>query len=197
MIFQANKKTQTTIGIPVLYVFLKALHHVALKTPLASPPESVKSGNYGTPPQFAWYLKQLLIYFTALVGMKLFVWFLFAALPWIPWVGDWALRWTEGNEALQIAFVMFIFPVAMNAIQYWIIDSFIMDKKTEGYERVETSEDGDSGELGRDDGSSFMEVEEEGERASAKLGGEANMTPVPVGSGARRGSGRSSPRKDD
>lgn len=49
--------------------------------------------------------------------MKLFVLFLFAVLPWVPWIGDWALRWTEGNEALQIAFAMFIFPLAMNAIQ--------------------------------------------------------------------------------
>lgn len=128
--------------------------------------------------------------------MKLFVWFLFAALPWLPWVGDWALRWTEGNEALQIAFVMFIFPLAMNAIQYWIIDSFIMDKKKgaeQGYERVETSEDAEDGS----GGSSFTEVEEESERANAKIIGEANATPVPVGTGAGRSSGRSSPRKDD
>lgn len=190
---------QTTIGIPFLYVLLKALHLLALRTPLASPTESVKSGHYGSPPQFAWYLKQLLIYFIGLVGMKLFVWFLFAALPWLPWVGDWALRWTEGNEALQIAFVMFIFPVAMNAIQYWIIDSFIMDKKKDqGYQQVNTSEDGDSGEIRGDDDSSITEVEDESAHANAKIIGEANATPVPVGSGAGRGgSGRSSPRKDD
>jgi hypothetical protein len=42
-------------------------------------------------------------------------------------VGDWALRWTEGNTALQITFVMFVFPLIMNALQYWIIDNFIKE----------------------------------------------------------------------
>ena len=78
--------------------------------------------------------------------MKLFVFFLFLILPWLPWVGDWALRWTEGNEALEIAFVMFIFPLAMNAVQYWIIDNFIMDKSRDqgdssGYARVQGDDD--------------------------------------------------------
>lgn len=59
--------------------------------------------------------------------MKLCVLAIFAFLPWIAWVGDWALRWTEGNTAVQIAFVMFIFPLIMNALQYWIIDNFIKD----------------------------------------------------------------------
>ena len=82
--------------------------------------------------------------------MKLFVFFLFAALPWLPWVGDWALRWTEGNESLQIAFVMFLFPLAMNMIQYYIIDAFIKDK-TEGeggYQSVQSDDsyDGEDGE---------------------------------------------------
>lgn len=81
--------------------------------------------------------------------MKLFVFFLFAALPWLAWVGDWALRWTEGNEALQIAFVMFIFPVAMNAIQYYIIDSVIKDNSGGhgDFEAVPTedSQEGDAG----------------------------------------------------
>lgn len=82
--------------------------------------------------------------------MKLFVFLLFMMLPWLPWVGDWALRWTEGNEALQIAFAMFIFPLCMNALQYWIIDSLIQDQrrgkdKDEGgsYERVGTGSDDD------------------------------------------------------
>ena len=62
--------------------------------------------------------------------MKLCVFFVFQVFPWIGWVGDWALRWTEGNEAVQITFVMFIFPVIMNAVQYYIIDTFIKERKS-------------------------------------------------------------------
>ncbi|CZT25703.1 uncharacterized protein RCC_11372 [Ramularia collo-cygni] len=124
-----NLGIDTTLGVPVLYVLLKLLHRIFAYTPLANPPESIKSGNYGQPPQVAWYFKQLLIYCIGLIGMKLFVFFLFMAMPFLPWIGDWALRWTEGSEALQVAFALFIFPLAMNAIQYWIVDGFIMDKK--------------------------------------------------------------------
>lgn len=74
-----------------------------------------------------WWLKQAIIYFLGLFGMKLCVFAIFQLLPWIAWIGDWALRWTEGNEALQITFVMFVFPLIMNGLQYYIIDGFIKD----------------------------------------------------------------------
>lgn len=84
-------------------------------------------------------MKQLLIYSLGLLGMKACVFLVFELCPWIIRVGDWALRWTEGNEALQIAFVMLIFPLIMNALQYYIIDTFIKKKVTadedEGHER--------------------------------------------------------------
>ncbi|KAF2687988.1 hypothetical protein K458DRAFT_360883 [Lentithecium fluviatile CBS 122367] len=121
----------TTIGIPILLLLLKILHRGFLLTPLARPAESIRSGNYGHPPRATWWLKQSVIYFLGLFGMKLCVFIIFQLLPWIAWVGDWALRWTEGNEAIQITFVMFIFPLIMNALQYWIIDGFIKDPASE------------------------------------------------------------------
>lgn len=96
-------------------------------TPLARPPESIKSGHYGQPPHTGWWFKQSFIYFIGLLLMKFCVFVIFKLIPWIATIGDWALQWTEGNEALQIAFVMFVFPLIMNAIQYYIIDSFIKD----------------------------------------------------------------------
>lgn len=59
------------------------------------------------------------------MGMKVCVLAIFITMPWISVVGDWALSWTAGNEKLQIAFVMMIFPLIMNGLQYYIIDSFI------------------------------------------------------------------------
>jgi len=64
--------------------------------------------------------------------MKVCVLVIFIMLPWISRVGDWALGWTEGNEQLQIVFVMLLFPTIMNALQYYIIDSFIKMKETGG-----------------------------------------------------------------
>ncbi|THW56106.1 hypothetical protein D6D20_08974 [Aureobasidium pullulans] len=175
-----NLAIDTTIGIPVLVIFLRVLHSLFLKTPMANPPESIKSGYYGAPPRATWWLKQSIIYFIGLFGMKLFVFLLFAMLPWLPWVGDWALRWTEGNEALQIAFVMFIFPVAMNGIQYYIIDSFIKGKESdrEGFQAVPTEDDE---ERHRD--SDDVEDEDTSKRrdrvSTAEHVAEANPTAVP------------------
>ncbi|GAB7352288.1 hypothetical protein MBLNU459_g2746t1 [Dothideomycetes sp. NU459] len=187
-----NLAIDTTIGIPVLVVSLRVLHKLFLRTPLANPPESIKSGHYGQPVHVSWWLKQCLIYFLGLFGMKLFVFFLFAALPWLAWVGDWALRWTEGNEALQIAFVMFIFPVAMNAIQYYIIDSFIKQKPEDGddtgFQRVPTSEEDSQDGEGRENTVEIAALEEEENKQSksSKVNtkeeglAEANLTPVPA-----------------
>lgn len=123
-----NLGIDTTLGIPILLIILKILTVGASKTPLANPPESLKSGYYGDPPRATWWLKQSILYFLGLLGMKVCVFFIFELCPWIVVVGDWALKWTEGNTALQIAFVMLIFPLIMNAFQYYVIDSFI--KKT-------------------------------------------------------------------
>ncbi|KAI4732143.1 hypothetical protein E4T49_00255 [Aureobasidium sp. EXF-10728] len=175
-----NLAIDTTIGIPVLVILLRVLHSLFAKTPIANPPESIKSGYYGNPPRATWWLKQSIIYFIGLFGMKLFVFLLFAMLPWLPWVGDWALRWTEGNEALQIAFVMFIFPVAMNGIQYYIIDSFIKGKESdrEGFQAVPTEDDDehsrDSDDVEAEDGSKRRD-----RITTAEHVAEANPTVVP------------------
>ena len=120
---------KTTLGIPILVILLRLFTYAIAQTPLGNPPESIQSGNYGQPPKSSWWAKQSLIYFFGLLGMKTCVLFVFHILPWISRVGDWALRWTEGNETVQVAFVMLLFPLIMNALQYYIIDSFIKNSK--------------------------------------------------------------------
>ncbi|KAF2213446.1 hypothetical protein CERZMDRAFT_66930 [Cercospora zeae-maydis SCOH1-5] len=201
-----NLAIDTTIGVPVLYIILKILHAAFLRTPLADPPESIKSGHYDSPPKITWYFKQLLIYCIGLTFMKVFVLFLFMAMPFLPWIGDWALRWTEGNEALQIVFAMFLFPLAMNAVQYWIIDNFIMDKKKGDENEQKYSRVGDrgSGEWVEDERRRMMGGEDDEDDDLDELG-RAKTTEVevvnhdplkatPEGS-SREGSRRSSPRR--
>lgn len=140
-----NLAIDTTIGIPILVILLRILHHAFTLTPLANPPESIESGNYGHPPKAAWWGKQCIIYFLGLLGMKFCVFVIFQLCPWIIRVGDWALRWTEGNETVQIFFVMLFFPVVMNAIQYYIIDSFIKNQQHGEHEPI-PSDDGEESE---------------------------------------------------
>jgi hypothetical protein len=123
--------------------------------------------------------------------MKLCVLAIFAFLPWIAWVGDWALRWTEGNTALQITFVMFVFPLIMNALQYWIIDNFIKETvdADHRYEGVgEDAEDEDESDeewlerqqLRREQGIDGDDDEVDAQAVAGKPGlKEANPTAVP------------------
>lgn len=157
--------------------------------------------------------------------MKFCVFALFQLFPWLGWVGDWALRWTEGDERLQIAFVMLIFPLIMNAYvlwmtgiggesrandvdyraQYWIIDSFIKDPSGEAYayeevnQEHETEEDENEGLIRRgegDDGEVFVVGDEDVPNRTK----EANPTAVPVyeeGATSSRGSSRGYEEEED
>ena len=137
---------QTTIGIPILILWLRLFTYGFSKTPFGQPTESIKSGNYGHPPRYVWWLKQCLIYFLGLLFMKACVFVIFKACPWIVHVGDWALRWTEGNEQVQVFFVMLFFPLIMNALQYYIIDGFIKSKKPVDHEAVAGEDEDDGGD---------------------------------------------------
>jgi hypothetical protein len=144
-----------------LILLLRLTTRLVAKTSFGKPAESIQSGNYGQPPNAWWWLKQSLIYFCGLMGMKLCVLILFMVLPWISRVGDWALGWTEGNEKLQIVFVMMLFPLIMNAMQYYIIDSFIK-KKEDGSEAHDEHSHGQSAaydQLSISDGSDVDEDE--------------------------------------
>ena len=135
-------KIKTTLGIPVLIIIVRVTTRLVAFTPMGQPPESIQSGNYGQPPRVLWWLKQSFIYFCGLMGMKICVLILFMMLPWLSRVGDWALGWTEGNERLQIVFVMMLFPLIMNAMQYYIVDSYIKNQATE---EADVSDDGTIG----------------------------------------------------
>lgn len=155
---------QTTIGIPILIGLLKLCTMLVSYTPFGKPAESIQSGNYGSPPSAWWWLKQSVIYFVGLFGMKVVVLIIFLVFPWISRVGDWALGWTEGNEQLQIFFVMMFFPLIMNALQYYVIDSFI--KKPEGDHARVPEEDpdwavGNSGSNPYDDAGLFSSDDED------------------------------------
>ncbi|RYP54986.1 hypothetical protein DL768_000302 [Monosporascus sp. mg162] len=140
-LYLLNLAIDTTLGIPILLVLMRVVTGLVAYTSWGNPPESIQSGNYGNPPKVYWWLKQSVIYFCGLFGMKICVLIIFLMLPWISRIGDWALKWTEGNERLQIVFVMMLFPLIMNALQYYIIDSFIKMKETT-HEILPTEDEG-------------------------------------------------------
>ncbi|TQV99834.1 hypothetical protein V2A60_005264 [Cordyceps javanica] len=156
-----NLGIDTTLGIPILIGLLHLLTAIVALTPVGKPRESIQSGYYGNPPSAWWWLKQSVIYFCGLFLMKICVLIIFITMPWISKVGDWALSWTEGNEKLQIAFVMMIFPLIMNALQYYIIDSFIKKPISE----IESDDDDERGHFRplRHNNDSLQDIESDGD----------------------------------
>ncbi|RVD86434.1 uncharacterized protein DFL_004710 [Arthrobotrys flagrans] len=122
----------TTVGIAILIYALRAITYLCELLPPDNPfSYGITSGDYGSPPKASSWIKQSVLYFAGLMFMKLIVAILFAIFPIVLGkFGDFLLGWTEGNRKVQIAFVMFIFPLIMNAVQYYIIDIFIKKQET-------------------------------------------------------------------
>ncbi|KAG6850644.1 hypothetical protein H0H93_010837 [Arthromyces matolae] len=89
--------------------------------------EGFESGVYGTPPSFKYWARQAAVYVLALTTMKIIVIVIIIAFPGIFDLGEWLLSWTRaGNgDSIQVIFVMGIFPIIMNVLQFWLIDSIV------------------------------------------------------------------------
>ncbi|KAJ1343074.1 hypothetical protein BSLG_002100 [Batrachochytrium salamandrivorans] len=118
-----NLGLDTTVGVGILYLFLRGLHYLAdvLNIP------DTQSGVYGTPPRvFPWF-KQLCIFITAWFFVKLLVVLALSVFPFFGTFGEWVLSPLAaiGDPRFQIVFVMLIFPLIMNIVQAWLIDMVI------------------------------------------------------------------------
>lgn len=125
-----NILVDTTLGIGILWLVLKGFKYAVQKLEWTG----FQSGVYGDPPfieQLKKWGKQLMVYILSLIIMKVIVVGLFHLCPWISDFGDWVLQWTVGNYRLQVVFVMLIFPLVMNIMQFWVIDTFIKHKSVE------------------------------------------------------------------
>ncbi|KAJ1308490.1 hypothetical protein OPQ81_004194 [Rhizoctonia solani] len=122
-----NVLVDTTVGVGLIYAFLHAgMWLFATQFKL----KGFRSGDYGgMPPSKVYWFRQAAVYVTALLLMKLSVVALFAAWPGLFALGDWLLSWTDGNASVQVVFVMGLFPIVMNVLQFWLIDSIVKLKE--------------------------------------------------------------------
>ncbi|KAJ7724840.1 vacuolar membrane protein-domain-containing protein [Mycena metata] len=119
-----NILIDTTLGVGLIYVVLRVLTFImSEKLHL----KGFESGIYGNPPSIKYWMRQAAIYVMALTTMKFMVIGLLALLPGLFTLGAWLLSWTWTGEGdwLQVVFTMGIFPICMNIIQFWLIDSIV------------------------------------------------------------------------
>lgn len=122
-----NVLLDTTLGVALLYFILQALSFLCTqKLGL----KGFESGKYGNPPTFQYWARQTTVYVIALTSMKFLVILLLALFPGLIKIGAWILSWTWTSEgdSLQVIFVMGIFPIVMNVLQFWLIDTIVKDK---------------------------------------------------------------------
>ncbi|KZT05614.1 uncharacterized protein LAESUDRAFT_750535 [Laetiporus sulphureus 93-53] len=117
-----NILVDTTIGIGVIYFILHLLTWtLSEKCHL----KGFESGQYGSPPSITYWARQAAVYVLSLLSMKLLVVALFAAWPGIFKLGEWLLSFLGSSDALQVIFTMGLFPIFMNVLQFWLIDSIV------------------------------------------------------------------------
>ncbi|KAG5438068.1 hypothetical protein PCANB_000415 [Pneumocystis canis] len=111
----------TTVGVPILWVTLEIIGKICKFMGCVG----TKSGDYnGDPPQITWWV----IYVIGLMIMKILI-IPILRIPILNITADWLLSWTISQEKLQIFFIMFLIPLIMNILQYWIIDTIIAKRQ--------------------------------------------------------------------
>lgn len=111
----------TTIGVPILWGLLYVIFTLASKAGI----QGISSGQYGVPPSLASYFKQLVLYFTGLLSMKLVVYILLMSVPLFEQIAEWLLSTFDPLPRLQVFMVTFVTPLVMNSLQYVLIDNII------------------------------------------------------------------------
>ncbi|ODV62688.1 uncharacterized protein ASCRUDRAFT_24274, partial [Ascoidea rubescens DSM 1968] len=117
-----NVLFDTTIGVPILWFFLYIIYKVS-KNYLKI--KGIDSGQYGYPPKFINYLKQLFIYILGLFLTKIIVYSLLYSLPIFAQISDFILNKFDRFPNFQIFLVIFLFPLIMNTLQYVCVDNII------------------------------------------------------------------------
>ncbi|KAI9026222.1 vacuolar membrane protein-domain-containing protein [Hyaloraphidium curvatum] len=120
-----NFMLDTTLGVGIVWLYLRALTAALVALGVTD----LATGNYGhgpRPDMYIWF-KQLLVFTAVLMGMKGTVVFLMAAMPIWAEIGAWFLSWVPGERG-QVVLVMFIVPIIMNVVQFWLVDTVIKDK---------------------------------------------------------------------
>ncbi|KAI0030678.1 vacuolar membrane protein-domain-containing protein [Vararia minispora EC-137] len=117
-----NILVDTTLGVGILYAILHLL------TRLFSEGLHLKgfeSGQYGSPPSFKYWVRQTGVYVAALTTMKFVIIGLFLLWPGIFAIGTWLIDLLGEDEHVQVVFTMGLFPIIMNVVQFWLIDSIV------------------------------------------------------------------------
>ncbi|KAK7696291.1 hypothetical protein QCA50_000945 [Cerrena zonata] len=122
VLYFLNILLDTTLGVAIIYLVLHVSTYVLTEKFNL---KGFESGKYGNPPSMVYWIRQTAVYVFSLTTMKLSVVALFALWPGIFKMGEWLLSFLGTDEAAQVIFTMGLFPIMMNIVQFWLIDSIV------------------------------------------------------------------------
>ncbi|KAK4053408.1 hypothetical protein OIV83_001573 [Microbotryomycetes sp. JL201] len=121
-LYALNIFVDTTIGVVILWAFLKAATVLVLQYV-----PDFRSGDYGQPFSMRAWTQQACVYVACLGAMKVAVLVIFWLFPVLFAVANWCLSWIDSDDA-QVVLVMLILPLVMNVFQFLVVDSLIKSK---------------------------------------------------------------------
>ncbi|KAI8362817.1 vacuolar membrane protein-domain-containing protein [Blakeslea trispora] len=120
-----NLAIDTTLGVFILWCWLQLLYRALERLHVNC---GGATGDYGPPPfrqRCSRWLRQMTVFLSAAILTKLCLCVFLMYSPWLVKLGELALSWTKGRPRLQLVFVMLIFPLVMNALQFWLTDTIL------------------------------------------------------------------------
>ena len=100
-----NVLLDTTVGVGLIWILLRTLSSICSLLDL----QGTRSGVYGNPPRWSWWMKQSVVYTIGLSTMKFAVFVILKSIPQLSIVGNFLLKWSEHHEKSRILFVLFFF----------------------------------------------------------------------------------------
>ncbi|KAI9464299.1 vacuolar membrane protein-domain-containing protein [Russula earlei] len=140
-----NILIDTTLGVGAIYL---TLHLLTWFFTTRLQLKGFQSGQYGSPPSLNYWARQAIVYVVSLTSMKLLVVLLLASWHRLLDIGAWMLSWLGNSDTAQVVLCVFptvvfppifrrelnpvaidstmgLFPILMNVIQFWLIDSIV------------------------------------------------------------------------
>ncbi|KAI9323348.1 vacuolar membrane protein-domain-containing protein [Dichotomocladium elegans] len=113
----------TTAGIVLFWFWLRMLERMAIAVD-----KTVYLDSYGPPPlpsMLQQWSVQTSLFLIATLLTKICIYGVFVAIPQLFVFGDWVLHLLPDDAHHQVVFVMFVFPLVMNAFQFCVVDSIV------------------------------------------------------------------------
>ncbi|CAH3016923.1 unnamed protein product [Porites evermanni] len=128
-----NFLLDSTLGLVVIYLCLQFMQVVVRMYDW----DSLRFGEYGNPPQCRAWMGQCILYLCAVIVEKATI-TLVVQLDFWEEVRKFILLPVKNHPKIELAIVMLIIPFVFNAIMFWVVDNFLMQKKKKLFQKDTT-----------------------------------------------------------